>query len=60
MATELDDKEVVSTEELLMAQMVQIDAVAQLLIEKGIFTEDEFYSKLKRVQSEYKKKARRT
>ena len=60
MATRLDDKEMVSSEEFLMAQMVQIDAVTQLLIEKGVFTEEEFYSKLKQVQAEYQKKARRT
>jgi len=43
-----------------MAQMIQIDTVTQLLIEKGVFTEEEFHSKLKQVQAEYQKKARRT
>jgi hypothetical protein len=60
MPTKIDDKEMVSSKELLMAQMIQIDTVTQLLIEKGIFTEEEFYSKLKQVQAEYQKKARRT
>jgi len=60
MPTKIDDKEMVSFKELLMAQMIQIDTVTQLLIEKGIFTEGEFYSKLKQVQAEYQKKARRT
>jgi len=60
MPTKIDDKEMVSFKELLMAQMIQIDTVTQLLIEKGIFTEEEFYSKLKQVQAEYQKKARRT
>jgi len=60
MPTKIDDKEMVSFKELLMAQMIQIDTVTQLLIEKGIFTEEEFYSKLKQVQAEYQKKAGRT
>jgi len=59
MGTKLDDKEMVSSEELLMAQMIQIDAVAQLLIDKGIFTEQEFFTKLKQVQAEYQKRARK-
>lgn len=55
MATKLDEKEMVSYKELLTAQMIQIDAISQLLIEKGIITEDEFYEKLKQVQKEYQK-----
>jgi hypothetical protein len=58
MATKLDDKELVSSEELLKVQMIQIDAVSQLLIEKRVFTEQEFFTKLKQVQAEYQKKAR--
>ncbi len=42
--------------DLLLANSLQIDAVAQLLIEKGIFTKDEFFDMLKRIQSEYEKK----
>ena len=48
-----DNKEVVSTDELLMAQMIRLDAIAQLLIEKGLISEEEFYSKLKNVQAQY-------
>ena len=53
MARKLDDKELVSFEELLRANMIQTDAVAQLLIEKGLITEQEFYTKLKQVQHDY-------
>ena len=60
MAETLDNKEVVETKELLMAQMVQIDAVTQLLIEKGVFTDQEFFIKLKQVQAEYQSKRRDT
>ena len=48
-----DNKEVVTTDELIMAQMIRLDAIAQLLIEKGLISEEEFYSKLKNVQAQY-------
>ncbi|MBU1298325.1 MAG: hypothetical protein KKB77_04165 [Bacteroidetes bacterium] len=48
-----DNKQVVTTDELVMAQMIRLDAIAQLLIEKGIVSEEEFYSKLKNVQAQY-------
>ena len=56
MAEKLNDKELVSFEELLRANMIQMDAVTQLLIEKGIFSEQEFFSKLKQVQGEWESK----
>jgi len=36
-----------------MANSIQVDALAQLLIEKGIITQDEFLTKLKQVQGAY-------
>ncbi len=56
MAELLYDKELVTFKEMLMANSIQADALAQLLIEKGIITEEEFYSKLKEVQAEYQEK----
>jgi hypothetical protein len=32
-----------------MANAIQLDAVTQLFIEKGIITEEEFFTKLKQV-----------
>ena len=57
MAEELDPKELVSSTELLMANAIQVDALTQLLVEKGVITEQEFFSKLKQVQAEYHDKA---
>lgn len=57
MAEELDAKEIVKPDELLIAQMIQLDAVTQLLIEKGIITKEEFYLRLKQVQAEYQSRA---
>ena len=53
MAEKLNSGELVSYAELLMANVIQLDAVTQLLIEKGLITEGEFYAKLKQVQAEY-------
>jgi hypothetical protein len=43
-------------EELLVANTIQIDAMYQLLIQKGFFTEAEFLDKLKQVQVDYQSK----
>ncbi len=53
MAEKFDDKELVSFKEMMMATSIQTDALAQLLIEKGIITEDEYFGKLKEVMAEY-------
>lgn len=53
MAQKLDDKELVSFKELIMANAIQVDAICQLLIDKGIFTEEEFQTKLSEVVHEY-------
>ena len=45
MAEKLDNSELVSFKELLMANTIQVDAAVQLLIEKGFFTQDEFIIK---------------
>jgi hypothetical protein len=40
MATGLDPKQSVSSEQLLMSLVVSQDAVIRLLVEKGIFTQN--------------------
>ena len=45
-AEKLDSTDLVNFKELLMANSIQVDALAQLLIEKGIITTDEFFDKL--------------
>jgi hypothetical protein len=47
MAQKIENRELVSFKELLMANSNQVDAAIQLLIEKGFFTQDEFFLKLK-------------
>ena len=55
MAEKLDDKELVSFKEMFKANSIQVDSLAQLLIEKGLITEAEFHEKLRQVQREYRK-----
>ena len=56
MAGKLDDRETVNFKELLMANSIQVDALAQLLIGKGVITQQEIFDKLKQVQTEYQAK----
>ena len=49
-----DSAESVSFKELLVANAVMADALTQLLIEKGIITQEEFFTKLEMVQAAYK------
>ena len=55
MAEKLDPKELVRFQELLMANSIIVDSLTQLLMEKGIIT-NEFFTKMKQVQAEYQKK----
>jgi hypothetical protein len=47
MATPLDLKQLFSLEELLMSQVVQLQAIAKLLVDKGIFTKEELLEMVK-------------
>ncbi len=58
MAQKLDDDELVTFKELLMANSIQVDTLAQLLIEEGLISEQKFYEKLKQVQAQYQKNER--
>ena len=56
MSEQFDAKELTSFKELLIANTIQVDTICRLLMEKGIISEEEFYSKLKEVQAEYNKR----
>ena len=53
---DLDPKQVVSFEELLMSQVVQQEALTRLLVEKGIFTKEEFLEMVKAADRERNRK----
>ena len=42
MAIPLDPNQIVSSEELLISQVVSQEAIIRLLVEKGIFSKEEF------------------
>jgi uncharacterized protein YqgQ len=48
--------EIVSFDELLMSQVVQQEALTRLLVEKGIFTKEEFLEMVKVVNQEMGRK----
>jgi len=52
MAKPLDPKEIVTIQELVISNTLEIEALRQLLFEKGIMTEEEFISKYKTLQIE--------
>ena len=52
MAIPLDPKQIVSFEDLLISQVVQQEALTRLLVEKGIFTEEEFLEMVRVVDME--------
>jgi len=58
MAISLDSKQIVSFEELLISQVVQQEALARLLVEKGIFSKEEFLKMVGVVDREMKKERR--
>ena len=53
MAIKMDPSDLVSFRELLIANSIQLDTITQMLIDKEIFTSDEFYARLKQIQIEY-------
>ena len=55
MATRLDPKQAVTSEELVMSQVVQQEALTRLLIMKGLFTKEELLEMVKVVDREMKK-----
>ena len=55
LAEKTETDEITTIQDLLMANSMQLDAIAQLLIEKGVFSKEELFDMLKRIQKEYQK-----
>ena len=58
MAIRLDPKQVVSFEELLMSQVISQEALTRLLVEKGVFTKEEFLEMVRLLDRDRKRKAK--
>ena len=57
MAEEHDPKELDRIQEVLMANSIMIETLTQLLMEKEIVSNEEFFTKLKKVKDDYQRKA---
>jgi hypothetical protein len=57
MTEKFDPKELVRFQEVLMANSIMIETLTQLLMEKGIISNEEFFTKLKKVKDDYQRKA---
>ena len=55
LADQRNSNEISTIQDLLMANSMQLDAIAQLLIEKGVFSKEDLFNMLKRIQKEYQK-----
>jgi hypothetical protein len=53
MSEKPDPKKAVTHDELLMAQMIQMDTSALLLFEEGVITQEELFERLKQFKAEY-------
>ena len=52
MAQILDSKEIVTTDEIAYSNMLQIEALYNLLLKKGIITKQEYNDELREVRQE--------
>ncbi len=57
MGSKVDSKTMVSPNELLTSQVVSNEAVIRLLIEKGIFSKQEFFEMMEKANLEMAKMA---
>jgi hypothetical protein len=56
MTKKLAIKEMETIRGVLMSNAIQIDALAQLLIDKGLITEQEFFAKLKMLHADFQRR----
>ena len=54
MADKADDKELERLKELLTLLSIQVEALTRLLVEKGAIRQDELFTKLRQIQTEYR------
>jgi hypothetical protein len=57
MAKKHDPKEMDRIQEVLLANSIMIETLTQLLMEKEIISNEEFFTRLKIVKNDYQRKA---
>jgi hypothetical protein len=55
MTENFDPSELAGLKELLIANSIQVEALTQLLFERGIITESEFFTKRTEIYAEYQR-----
>lgn len=55
MTEKLDSKDLARFQEILLANSIMIETLTQLLMEKTIISNEEFFTKLKKVKADYQK-----
>ncbi len=55
MAQKLDPKDIVSVEEVLLANEIQDEALVNLLMKKGLIDKEELLEEIKRLKKKYYK-----
>lgn len=55
MAQKLEENEIVPFKEIQITNSIQMDVLAQLLIDEGIITQEKIFNKVKQVQASYQK-----
>jgi len=55
-AKPLDSKEIVPVQEWAISKMLEIEALRELLFEKGIISKEEFLAEFKKLDKEMKEK----
>ena len=55
MAEKLDPKEIVTFEELLMSNVIEQEALVNLLVKKGIITKKELLEEIRKVDQDHKR-----
>lgn len=55
MIEKLDSKDLARFQEILLANSIMIETLTQLLMEKGTISNEEFFTKLKKVKADYQK-----
>ena len=55
MAEKLDPKDIVSLEEVALAQAIEQEALVNILVEKGLIDKEELVGEIKRLKEKYYK-----
>jgi len=51
-------KEMAAVREMLLSNAIQIDALVQLLVEKGVITGEEYVTMVKKAQADFQRRTR--